>query len=90
MDLAERIAALPDATKRARLLDRLHQRDAAPQIGITPADLSRFERGELDVRMSTLIKIARWVDARDAAFAAHQAEWMASLGALILEEPTDV
>lgn len=76
-DLADRIAALPQACRRARR--PLHLRDAAIQIGVGYADLSRFERGELDVRMSTLVKIARWVDERERESAERAAEWMRQL-----------
>lgn len=78
-DLADRIAALPHACRHVRSVYRLHLREAADQIGVGYADLSRFERGELDVRMSTLVKIARWVDERERASAERAAEWMRQL-----------
>lgn len=78
-DLADRIAALPHACRHARDVYRLHLRDTAIQIGVGYADLSRFERGELDVRMSTLVKIARWVDERERESAERAAEWMRQL-----------
>lgn len=38
-------------------------RDAAAEIGMQYADLCRFEKGHLDVRLSTLLKITDWLEA---------------------------
>ena len=43
-----------DEIRMARLRRRMSQRDLAAACGITPAALCKIERGETDVKLSTL------------------------------------
>ena len=46
-----------DQIRMARLARRLSQRDVAEMCGITTATLCKIERGETDVKLSTLALI---------------------------------
>ena len=46
-----------DQIRMARLARRLSQRDVAEMCGITTATLCKIERGQTDVRLSTLALI---------------------------------
>jgi transcriptional regulator with XRE-family HTH domain len=47
------------ATRRQRLSHGLLQRDVAVRAGLPLRTIGRIERGEVDVRLSTLAKIAK-------------------------------
>jgi DNA-binding Xre family transcriptional regulator len=60
--VSDALRACFSRTRVLRQQRHLGLREAAAQIGITHADLSRFENGLLDVRLSTLLKIIDWME----------------------------
>ena len=56
------VADIADAIKRARSRQRLSQRNLAAATGMTQSQISRFESGVVDLRLSSLIELARALD----------------------------
>jgi transcriptional regulator with XRE-family HTH domain len=48
--------------RRARAAKGWSQRELSAKAGLTQAHLSRIERGEVDLRLSTLLEVARLLD----------------------------
>ena len=48
--------------KRTRLERRLSQRVLAEAVGIQQSHLSKIERGSVDIQVSTLIELARFLE----------------------------
>lgn len=57
------LECLTSRVREVRAQRRLSLRVAAEQIGMGFAELSRFENGKLDPKLSTVQKIADWIDA---------------------------
>lgn len=53
------LAYIADAIKTARIEKALTQRDLSAKVGIPQAHLSKIENGEVDLRLSSVIEIAR-------------------------------
>ncbi|MEN8907970.1 MAG: helix-turn-helix transcriptional regulator [Clostridiales bacterium] len=51
--IAERIKAL-------RIETNLQQRELAVYLGVSPANISKYERGEIELRYDTLIKLSEY------------------------------
>jgi transcriptional regulator with XRE-family HTH domain len=48
--------------RRARAAKGWSQRDLSAKVGLTQAHVSRIERGEVDLRLSTFVELARVLD----------------------------
>lgn len=57
-----RIAAIANALKAARAQKGLSQRDLSARLGMPQSHISRIESGAVDLRLSSLIEMARHVD----------------------------
>lgn len=55
----EKITPLTQALKKARLAKQLSQRDLSARIKMPQAHISRIEKGLVDIKLSTLIELAR-------------------------------
>lgn len=56
------IEALVETLREARRLKGLSQRDLSKKAGLTQAHLSRIESGAIDLKLSTLLELARLLD----------------------------
>jgi predicted transcriptional regulator len=56
------LESLPDVCGAVRKSRGLSYRRAAEQIGVQHAELHRFEHRVTDPRLTTVIKIVRWIN----------------------------
>lgn len=63
--LAAAITQLPELVRTTRKRRGLTLREAAPEIGVSVPEMSRFENAQRDVRASTVIRYAEWLDLED-------------------------
>lgn len=63
VSLSKQVERLPSSVRAALLQRQLSHRQAAEQIGMSYADLCRFELGKKDVRLSTARRLIAWLEA---------------------------
>lgn len=56
------LTALPDDCRATREARGLSYRAAAAELAMTAADLHRFEHRRGDPKLSTLLRVARWIE----------------------------
>lgn len=59
---ADTLGQLPEIVREERRRRGLSVRQAANEMGYSFADLTRFELGRKDARLSTVIKMLNWLD----------------------------
>ena len=62
--LSKQLDTLPAEVRAARLQRGLSHRQAATEMGVAYADLCRFENGKKDPQLSTIKKLAAWLEAQ--------------------------
>lgn len=65
--LADVLETLPERIAHLIKQRGVSYRTAADQIGVSYADLHRFCAGKKDMRLSSLVRIVRWVEAQQFA-----------------------
>lgn len=53
------ILEIVDALRTARKAGRLSQRELGDRVGLTQAQISRIESGQVDPRLSSMVELAR-------------------------------
>jgi transcriptional regulator with XRE-family HTH domain len=51
---------IAEKVKKLRIENKLHQRELASILGVSPANISKYERGEIEIRYDALIKLSKY------------------------------